>query len=255
MYLKVVSRAAFIIVIPFIITCCAGSVASRKERAQVQEDMGRSLVVNGKPRDGLVYLLESEKLNPSNPEIHYNLALAYREIDEYELSLQHFKKAIVLKPKYPEAYNDMGILYSQKKDWDNALDCFKKAAAEILYSTPHYAYHNMGSVYFHKSDYDKAIENYEKAIKLSPTHVAAYQDLAILYESIDQQDKALAIYKTAVSIAPQAWGIQLNLSRLYLKMGLKQQAIKQLNYIITTDPRSQYAKDAVKLLGSIQRPE
>lgn len=230
---------------------CASTFRTREKRAQVNEDMGSSLVDNGKPREGLVYLLEAEKLNPSNPELQHQLALAYQKLDEYSLSLKHFQKAISLKSKFPEAFNNLGILYSQQKEWDKALDCFVKATADILYSTPHFAYHNIGTVYYHKGDYSKAVENYEKAIRLAPDYIVAYKDLANLYESTNQNEKAFTIYKKAISLEPQSWDIHLSLSRLLLKLGQKQEAIKIINNIISTDPRSQYAKDATKLLESI----
>ncbi len=234
---------------------CAGTLPPKEKRAQIHTDMGRSLVQDGKPREGLVYLLEAEKLDPSDPELQHQLALTYQVLNEYNLSLKHFKKAISLKSKFPEAYNNLGVLYSQQKQWDKALDCFEKAIADILYNTPHFAYHNMGTVYFNKGDHSKAIEYYEKAIRLAPDYTVAYKDLANLYESINQNEKALVIYKKAISVKPQYWDFHLSLSRLLLKVGQKKEAIDQINLIISNDPRSQYAKEASKLLESIQRKE
>ncbi len=251
-FIRIFNLSVLIIFSSFVLLCCAGTMSSKKERAQAEEKLGRSLFLDGNPREGLVHLLEAEKINPSSPELQHQLGLAYQKIGEFDLSLKHFKKAIKLNPEYPEVFNDMGILYSQQKEWDKALDCFKEAAANILYTSPHFAYHNIGTVYFAKENYSKAIENYEKSIKLAPDYIPPYRDLAELYISIDQQEKALQTYKEAISIAPQAWNIHLNLSRLYLEMGRRQEAIKQLNHIIITDPRSPYAKEAMKILNSIQ---
>lgn len=256
MYIRCFYLSVIIIFSSFIfLISCASTLPPKAKRAQVHADMGRSLVQEGKSREGLVYLLESEKINPSDPELQHQLALTYQILNEYSLSLDHYKKAIGLKSKFPEAYNNLGILYSQQKEWDKALDSFEKATSDILYSTPHFAYHNMGTVYFNKGDYSKAIEFYEKAIALAPNYIVAYKDLANLYESTNQNDKALIIYKKAISIEPQYWDVHLSLSRLLLKLGQKKEAIKQINHIISTDPRSKYAKDATKLLESIQHQE
>jgi type IV pilus assembly protein PilF len=256
-FIFVHKRVFYLLIISFLpcfifFLSCASTLPSREKRAQINEDMGRSLVQEGKSREALLYLLEAEKLNSSDPELQHQLALAYQKLGEYSLSHKHFQKAISLKSKFPEAYNNWGILYSQQKEWDKALDCFEKATTDILYSTPHFAYHNMGTVYLQKGDFFKAIEYYEKAIKLAPGYIVAYQDLANLYESKNQNEKALSIYKKAISIEPQYSDIHLSLSRLLFKIGQKEEAIKLLNNIISTDPRSRYAKDATKLLESIR---
>ena len=79
-----------------------------------------------------------------------------RNIEEYDLALRHYNKAMKLRPNFSEAVNNMGTLYSRMKEWDKALECFQQAASDILYKTPHFAYHNIGLVYFYKGDYAKA---------------------------------------------------------------------------------------------------
>jgi len=142
--------------------CAITMSATTKDKAAAMEEMGTSLVLEGSPREGLVYLLNAADLDPSSPSIQHNLALVYQNLGEYNLSLQHFQKAISLNPDFSEAFNNMGVLYSQLKEWDLAIQCFQKAASDILYKTPHFAYHNMGLVYFQKGEYTNAIENYQK---------------------------------------------------------------------------------------------
>ncbi|NIT04210.1 tetratricopeptide repeat protein, partial [Candidatus Saccharibacteria bacterium] len=48
-------------------------------------------------RKALKNLLQAEKLDPENPNIHNELGLVYMNLGEHPSSLQHFKKALALK--------------------------------------------------------------------------------------------------------------------------------------------------------------
>ena len=120
--LKVINL--FAIIVLFLVTfSCAGTMqsSSRKEKAEALERLGNSLYLEGNAREGLAKLLEAEKLDPSNPDIQHEIAIVYQKIDQFDLSLKYFKKAIDLKPDFPKAYNNMGILYFQMGDNNNAL--------------------------------------------------------------------------------------------------------------------------------------
>jgi type IV pilus assembly protein PilF len=243
----------FILLSSFFFAGCAGSNKATKAKAVNMEDMARSLILQGNPRDGLGYLVKASKLDPNNPDIEHEMALVYENIDEYALALQHFKKAISLRPGFSEAVNNMGILYSKMKEWDKALACFQKAVSDVMYNTPHFAYHNMGLVYFYKDDYPNAITNYQKAIKLAPSYVNVYYDLANAYIAQNRFEDAVEIYKKITALNPQSKQADLSLARLYLKMNKQQEAIDELKNIIVSDPRSQTAKDANQVLEDLAK--
>ena len=92
-------------------------------------------------------LLEASKLDPENANIHNELGLAYRDLREYQLSLDHFKKALALRAEFAQAQNNLGTLYLLLKKWDLAIDCFQRAVSNILYRTPHFSYNNIGFAY------------------------------------------------------------------------------------------------------------
>jgi type IV pilus biogenesis/stability protein PilW len=250
---KILCRIVILLLSGFLFSC-AGSLPNlpKKEKALAYQRLGNSLYIQGNARDALVQLLEAEKLDNRNPDLQHDLALVYQKLDQFDLSLRHFKRAIDLRPDFPDAYNNMGTLYSQKMDWDNAMKCFEKAVSNILYRTPHFAYHNMGLVYFHQNNYQKAIEFYQKAISLSPEYEPAYFDLAKAYELIEQNDNAFDTYKKIIDIVPDSLTSYLAMARLYYKTGQKDKAISNINFIIGTDPRSQIAREAMKLLEEIQ---
>jgi type IV pilus assembly protein PilF len=242
-----------ILLISFLSAGCAITTKTSKEKALAMEDMGRSFVLQGNSREGLAYFLKASEFDPNNPEIEHELALVYDDIGEYDLAIRHFKKAIALKPDFSEAVNNMGTLYSKMKEWDKALECFQQAASNILYQTPHFAYHNMGLVYFYKGDYPKAIENYQRALKLEPSYVNVYFDLASAYIALNRLEEAVEAYKKAATLSPQPWQANLSLAQLYVKLNRRQEAIDTLKLIIESNPRSQAAQEANKLLQNLNK--
>ena len=236
-----------------IFSCATNNTRLNKdEKARLLKNMGNSLFYAGKPRDALPYLLKAEKIDPLNPDIQRELALVYREIKQYDLAFVHFKEAIKLKPDFSEAYNDMGVLYSLQGKVDEALECFNKAVKNILYRTPHFAYHNMGLVYFKMKDYSRAIEFYKKALSVSPGYVEAYFGIAEIYELLGENEKAILTYDQIKKQAPESLVPYLAQAELYRKTGQIDKSIDNLNYIIGIDPRSQVAREAIKLLEEIQ---
>jgi type IV pilus assembly protein PilF len=251
---KTIINRIIIVLLSGFLFSCAGTVPSstNKEKAKAYQRLGNSIFIQGDTRDALVQLLEAEKLDHSNADLHNELALVYQKLDQFDLSLKHFKKAIDLRPDFPDAYNNMGTLYSQKMDWDNAMKCFEKAASNILYRTPHFAYHNMGLVHFNRKDYQKAIELYQKAISLSPEYEPAYFDLAKVYELLEENDKAFDTYEKIIDLVPDSLVSYLSMARLYYKTGQSDKAIDKINFIVGSDPRTQVAREAMKLLEKIQ---
>ena len=55
-------------------------------------------------------------MDPNNPELSHEIALAYRDMGQYDLSLQYFQKTFRLNPDFPEARNNLGTLYILLKE-------------------------------------------------------------------------------------------------------------------------------------------
>jgi Tfp pilus assembly protein PilF len=246
--MRIATIAGFI-VLSFVFADCSGNrVAAEKERARAMEDMGISLVRQGNLRGGLQHLLKAVALDPKNADLHHSLALVYRDLGEYQLSLKQFKKCLALNPEFPEAQNNLGILYVRLEEWDAAISWFQKAADNILYTTPHFAYHNIGSVYFHKGEYLKAIENYHRALRSFPSYGEAYFNLACAYEAIDRWEEAVYAYERAINNYPEHPAAHLNLGKLYLRLSRRDEGAKELRMTIEVDPKGPFAREAKQVL-------
>jgi Tfp pilus assembly protein PilF len=244
------------IIVLFSCACigCAGNQATTKKQAAAFENLGMAFVREGNLRAGLAKLLEAVKLDPENPYLHHEVAVVYRNLGEYKLSLPHFNKALALKPRFPEAQNNLGTLYLLLKDWDRAIECFQKSVNDVLYKTPYVGYNNLGLAYYNKGEYQKAIDRYGHAIKLFSSYSRCYRNMGIAYEAFNKWDLAIDAYEKAIFFTPEYAAAYLNLGTLYLKLNQNKKAAEALRQAIKTDKKAgTYAEEATRLLKMIER--
>jgi type IV pilus assembly protein PilF len=244
------------IIVLFCLVCigCAGNQATTKKQAKAFENLGMAFVREGNLRAGLAKLLEALKLDPENPYLHHEVALVYKDVGEYELSLPHFKKALALKPRFPEAQNNLGTLYLLLRDWDRAIECFQKAVDDVLYKTPHVGYNNLGLAYYNKGELQKALDKYRHAIRLFPSYSLCYRNMGIAYEATNKWDLAIDAYEKAIFYAPEYAAAYLSLGTLYLKLHQNKKAAEALMQTIKTDKKAgPFAEEAGRLLKMLER--
>ncbi len=241
------------VLLPLLSGCSTTDTAAQKKRAASLADLGNAMTAEGNARGGLQKLLEAAKLDPENERIYQQIALAFRSLGDYQLSLKYFRKALELKPQFPEAVNNMGTVYLLMGDWPKAINCFKEAAANIKYQTPQYAYNNLGLAYFKMGDHKKAIQNYEMALRLSRSYAPVYLNLARLYEKKGDLVEAEANYREAIIYRPKDPAGHMGLAKLLMKQGKNEEAKASLITIIKEDPRGLEGREARKLLAELQK--
>ena len=249
---RVLSYILLLILFVFTLTGCAGSQDATKKKTEALQRLGTSLVKQGNLRAGLAKLLEAAELDPTNSAIHNELGLVYRDLEEFQLSLDHFKKALELRPEFPQAWNNMGTAYLLLHQWDQAINCFQMAVGDILYRTPHYAYNNLGFAYLKKDQYQKAIANFQKALKFSPSFTPACTNMGLALERMNRWEEAIDTYKKAISMDPEYPVSHFQLGRLYMRFDRNSEAAKELHKTIELEPRGRLAQESKKLLDSIK---
>lgn len=56
------------------------------------------------------------RINPKNPDLHYNLACEYIKTNEYKLAEEEFKRALQLNHRDKDACYNLGVLYENYLD-------------------------------------------------------------------------------------------------------------------------------------------
>jgi len=129
-------------------------------------------------RNNIVLWNHAIQATEDNYMAHNNLASALLEKGETEKAMHHYHKAIDIN-HYPAAYYNIGIIYYRLEQYQQSIDYFKKAIHEKAdYAA---AYFNLGIVYQTLGLQQHALEQYNEATRLLPGHANAYNNKALIY--------------------------------------------------------------------------
>ncbi len=76
------------------------------------------------------------ELDSDNYRAHYNLGIAYFNLNRFEEALSSYKIAISIKPDHKHAYYNIGLLHEKTENLENAIVAYEKA----LEIDPNYIY-------------------------------------------------------------------------------------------------------------------
>jgi len=147
--------------------CASNSkrMTKQERRANLHLKLGVTHLHAGNYPQALIELLKAEKIEPENPTIQNNLALAYFVRQKHDLSLKHIKKALTLDPKYSDARNNLGRILIDIGQYSEAQRQLKIVLKDLTYTQPAKAQTNLGLSYFKESRFKTAKKYLLKAIQ------------------------------------------------------------------------------------------
>ncbi len=175
------------------------------------------------------------EINPKKDIAYNNMGYVYRYNGEYDKAIEASLKAIKINPNYYHAYNNIGITYDKKGEYNKAIEAYQKAVEINL--NFYNAYFNMGITYCKKREFDKAIEFLKKAIDIKPKKDEAYYIIGIIYPVLEEYDKAIAAYKKAVEINPKNDDAYYNMGIAYGNKEEYDKAIEAYQKAVEINPK------------------
>ncbi len=124
-------------------------------------------------------LEEAIKLNPTNPDLYYNVGVMNMELDDNEAAANSFKKAIELKPDYAEAYNNLGAI---------VLDKTKAVEDKLNANATNFAKYDKIKAEELLPIYEEALPLFEKAYQYKPSEEVKNL-LNSLYENLEMDKR------------------------------------------------------------------
>ncbi|MGD9631514.1 MAG: protein kinase [Pyrinomonadaceae bacterium] len=135
-------------------------------------------------------------------------------------AIPFYKKALELDPDFALAYTELAVVYRNTDQWTLAADMTRKAyelreavsESEKLRIT--YYFHN-----FVNGELDKAIDTLELWRNTYPNFVVSYVSLSDSMERIGQSEKAVAFAREGIRIDPNYATIYMNLVESLVSLG------------------------------------
>jgi tetratricopeptide (TPR) repeat protein len=147
------------------------------------------------------------KLEPENPNHHYNYALFLENEKLYDQAKNEFETAIKLDTENENFRLDYGNLLFLLQEYKDAEKEYK--AAIVLNPNSAHIWTNLGILYYKRKEHQKAIDALKQAINIDPNYPLSYLNLLQLYRTQNMAGEAQALWKKYKSLEVQDLGINI----------------------------------------------
>ena len=245
---------SFLIVMTALLLCggCSTSEQNR-QKAVLHTRLGHQYLQQGDPTSALRELMEAQKFNPEDANVHYALGWAYSAKRLFPQALESYRETLRLDPKYTEAHNAIGAIHLEIGQYDAAISEFEIVLKDLLYQTPYYVMNNMGWAYYKKGDLRRAIESYQRAVAQKPDFGLAFYNLGLAYKDNKQPGEAIRAFRNTVVLAPNLVEAHLQLGVLHFNEQQPADAQKSFQEVIRLAPGSDNARLAQQYLDFLKK--
>ena len=147
-------------------------------QAKVLLEKGKNLYHDDHDKQALEAFQQAVQLDPTLPEAHFRLALAYEAVQkdqeaegEYKKAVETYKKYLEENPKDAEARYDLGQAYAGLHQFSDAARELKQAT-KIKTDDPA-IYYDLGTALMKLAQYDEAASAFSKSLEIDPENYRA----------------------------------------------------------------------------------
>lgn len=235
--------------------CASLDSQQRQEDAALHLQLGSSLLSNQSYPQALSEFLKAEQLDPQNPIIQNNLALAYFARERFDLAETHLKKALSINSEFTEAKNNLGRVYIEQTKYNDAEKILNQALEDLTYPEADKVYFNLGLSAFRQNKFSDSKRSFLKALEIRRNSCRAQTYYGrSLYELKDFQLAAIQLDR-AISFCENG-GIdeaQYYSGLSYYNAGQLIKAEDRLSELIKLYPDGAYFSRANKILKTIRK--
>ena len=188
-----------------------------------------------RPKQALRLLVRAVEEVPQNPQFHYNLASAHKQLGDAQSALTAFQHAVALKPDYVEAHNNLANLYQAADEFDVALSHYDKAIAH----NPNFlnGRHNRAGLLLKLGRFEEALADLAYAIGIAPKNADLHSDQSIVLQKMLKYDAALKSIEQAIALSPNSARFHGLRGSVLVKLNRLQQASASFEAARAIDPK------------------
>jgi type IV pilus biogenesis/stability protein PilW len=230
---------------------CASWPNAKKEKAQMQAQVGMSLLESGNYPEALSALLLAHEMDPKDASILNNLGLAYFYRGRADKAKLYLQKSISQDEKLTDARNNLGRILIELGEYKKAEEHLKLATEDLTYPRPDRPYLNLGMLYFKMARYHDAKRSLEKSLRYQKNNCTAttllgrsYYELKDYLSSASVLDRAIGYCTFQASDEAQYWS-----GMSYARLGDFNKAKRRFSELVKLYPESPYRIQAQKQLA------
>ena len=189
-------------------------------------------------------------IKPDYTDAYYNMGVALKAQGKLEKAIEAYNKALAIKPDNAEAYNNMGVALKAQGKLKQAIEAYNKALAIKPDFTD--AYYNSGNTLLEQGKLEDAIEAYNNALTLKPDYAEAYYNRGNALKEQGKQDEAIDSYSKALALEPDYADAYHNMGATFQDQGKLEAAIEAYNKALAKTPDN---ADAHNNIGNALRDQ
>lgn len=184
------------------------------------------------------YTLLTRELGEDKHALHrsvllYNAAQVYVMLEQLDIAIEYYNKAIAMDPHYSEYYNEAGNLQQRKEHFREALDLYDRA---LECSAPYpEVYFNKAVCHARLEEADEALNNLQISLELDPDQFDAYMLHAEILDMAGREEDALHDYDKAISLNEAAVEARVNRAVIHFNRGRFDLALHDMDRVISID--------------------
>ena len=141
---------------------------------------------------------KSERINEDDAQLHYNLGLAYFKIGNYQHTVEHFKKCIILDNKHPYAYNNLAFLFNIHMIYPETLNICRQA--KEFNRQGHNTHMHWAFAEFKEGNVVKAIKKIRKGVQKQPKNSECWIVWGLILRSAGKYRSAKHKFEKALKL-------------------------------------------------------
>lgn len=193
-----IKSAIFLFALLALCSCSSNKKKLEDKRAALYFGAGTQSLIDQKYTDALNSLLKANELNPSNPEILNNLAMAYYFKGQTDLAIKTLNETLTIEPKNSDAKTNLASIIYRHGEVEKAVNLYKEILQDLTYEKQARTYFNLAAIELnHYKNRRKAEEYLNLAIKEDENFCPAYTVLGKMYFERGNFKTALNNFRSA----------------------------------------------------------
>lgn len=168
------------------------------DKATIYRNISNQYINRGLHEKARQYLKEWARLEPSNADAHYHLAVALSSGDDVGAAIRSFDKTLKLNPNHKNARYRRAGLCLKIKDYEKAVKDLEALVA-VAPENPK-PFYLLAIACDRMDEVDKAVEAIKKAIALDSEEIKYYQHLGFLYERRENHKEAARCFTRVMEL-------------------------------------------------------
>ncbi|NTU58115.1 MAG: tetratricopeptide repeat protein [Chlorobiaceae bacterium] len=174
------------------------------------------------------------EIYPHNAAFHYNQAIAFHGLGQFEAAVEAYDKAIAIRADYADAWSNRGNALKDLKQFDAAVASQDQA---IRFNPDCAAFHyNRGLALQELNQLEAAVESYNRAIAINPAYTDAYSNRGVALHDLKKFESAIADHDHAISINPYAYEAWSNKGLSLKELNRFEEAVASYDEAIALKP-------------------